>query len=240
MKKVFFALSMLAIILSVNSVQAQDLEDIMGQVASATTKAVYDQEYKFDTYLQMEISDLGDHRVIYDLYTTKDESSYAVQFTNKATNSIILFDTKNSSLLMLTEEGGEKTGVAMGVDPDALSEMTADQSESDKSYAEYKTGETKTILGYKCDEYQIKEDGTIMTIWTSEELGKEVSSEFIAIQGIFGRVFALASGTNQMVLEYIIKDESNGKGSTLKVIRVDLNANNTINVSDYAVMSLGQ
>lgn len=245
MKKIGFTLSVLAMIFSLTSVQAQDLEDVLSQVATGTTKAVYDQEYTFDTYLQMEISDLGNNSVVYDLYTNKDGSSYAVTFTEGATNSIILLDTKNSSLLMLAEEDGEKTGMALGIDPKALAEMSAqvnetDASKSDQSYAEYKTGKKKDILGYSCDEYLIKEDGTEVSMWTSEKLGKEVSKEILANQQLFGGSFIHATGMNGMVMEYIYKDDSGGKSGTLKVTKIDLGIKSSVKVSDYAVMSMGQ
>lgn len=245
MKKIVFRLSMLAMIFSLSSVQAQDLEDILNQVTTGITKAVYDQEYTFDTYLQMEISDLGDEGVVYDLYTNKDGSSYAVIFAEGGTNTIILLDTKNSSLLMLAEEDGEKTGMALGIDPEALAEMSAeisetDASETDKFYAEFKTGKKKDILGYSCDEYLIKEDGTEITMWASEKLGKEVSKEVLANQQLFGGAFIHATGMNGMVMEYIYKENPGGESRTLKVTKIDLGIKNSVKVSDYAVMSMGQ
>ncbi len=240
MKKIVFPLFVLAMIFSASSLQAQGLEDILGQVATSNTKAVYQQEYKFDAYLQMEISNLGENSVVYDLYTNNNGSSYAVFFTEGGSNSVILLDTKNSSLLMLAEENGEKTGMAMGINPEALAEMSAKASETDKSYADYKTGKTKDILGYTCDEYLIKEGGTEITLWASEKLGKEVSREVLATQQLFGGAFIQGTGMKGMVMEYIYKDDSDGEKRTLKVTKIDLDARNSVKVSDYAVMSLGQ
>ena len=235
---------MLAMIFSLTSIQAQDLEDVLSQVAAGTTKAVYDQEYNFDTYLQMEISDPGDNSVVYDLYTNKDGSSYAVFFAEGATNSIILLDTKNSSLLMLAEDNGEKTGMAMGIDPEALAGLSAQASETDagepnRSYSEYKTGQKKDILGYSCDEYLIKEDGSEITMWTSEKLGKEVSKEVLANQQLFGGAFIHATGMSGMVMEYIYKENPGGERRTLKVTKIDVGIKSSVKVSDYAIMSMG-
>jgi hypothetical protein len=240
MKKIVFPLFVLAMILSVNSLKAQGLEDILSQVATSTTKAEYDQEYKFDTYLQMEISGLGDNSVVYNLYTNKNGSSYAVFYAEGGINSVILLDLRNSSLLMLAEEGGEKSGMAMGINSEALAEMSAKAGETDKSYAEYKTGKKKDILGYSCDEYLIKEDGTEITLWASEKLGNEVSREVLATQQLFGGAFIQATGMNGMVMEYIFKDDSDEGEKTLKVTKIDLDARNSVKVSDYAIMTLGQ
>lgn len=240
MKKVLFALAMLAMILSVQKVQSQNLEDILGQIAAATTKASFDQEYVFDTYIQMEISDLGDQNIVYDIHLTKDGSSYAVIFTDEGTKSTLVFDTKNSTMLMLSEEDGEKTGVAMGINAEALAGITDEAEDADKDFDQYKTGKTKTLLGYSCEEYLIHEDGSEIRMWTSEKLGKAVEKEVFANQQLFGGAFVHATATNGMVLEYSLKDGNNGEQSIMTVTQIDLNANNSIIVSEYSVMSLGQ
>ncbi|MCP4312375.1 MAG: DUF4412 domain-containing protein [Bacteroidetes bacterium] len=239
MKKILFALSIMAMILSVQNVQSQDLEAILSQVATAS-KAVYDQEYNFDSYMQMEISDQGDHTIVYDAYLSKDGSNYAIMFTDKGTKSVILVDTKNNCMLMLSEDDGEKVGVAMGIDPALLAEMADEVGEADKAYADLKSGNTKTILGYSCDEYRVKEDGAEISLWISEKLGKEVAKEILANQQIFGGAFVHSAGMNGMVMEYIYKDDSSGENNTMKVTKIDLGAKNSIKVSDYAVMSIGQ
>ncbi len=240
MKKVLFTLSMLAMILSATNLQSQDLEDILNQLSEATTKAVYDQEYNFDSYIQMEISDLDQHSILYEAYLSKDGSNYAVLFSDKGTRIVILFDTKNSAMLMLSEDEGEKTGVAMRIDPEALADITAEGGEDDQNYANFKTGKTKTILGYSCDEYRVKEDGGETSMWTSEKMGKEIAKEILANQQIFGGAFAHSAGMNGMIMEYTFKDDSDGKTRSMKVTKIDLKAKNSIKVSDYAVMSMGQ
>ena len=123
MKNVLLSLFILALILPVQNVHSQDLQDILGQLGAGTTKAVYEPTYKFDTYMQMEVSDQKNQKVIYNAYLTRDGSSYAVIFDADGARSVIVFDTKNSTMLMLVENDGEKTGFAMGIDPAALAEM---------------------------------------------------------------------------------------------------------------------
>lgn len=240
MKKVLFTLSMLSMILLAANLQSQDLDDILKQLTEATTKAVYDQEYNFDSYIQMEIIDLDQHSITYEAYLSKDGSNYAVLFSDKGTRMVILFDTKNSAMLMLSEDEEEKTGVAMRIDPEALADITAKASEGDQNYTNFKTGKTKTILGYSCDEYRVKEDGGETSMWTSEKLGKEIAKEILDNQQIFGGAFAHSADMNGMIMEYTYKDDSDGKTRSMKVTQIDLEAKNSIKVSDYAVMSMGQ
>lgn len=240
MKKVLNIFAVLASIISAFSLQAQDLEDVLSQMASSNIKAVYDQEYTFNTYLQMEISDPGANSVVYNIYTTKDGKSYAVRFNSQGAESVILLDTQNSSLLMLADDGGEKTGMAIGIDPKALAELTAKIESTEKDYSEFKTGKTRILLDYQCDEYLIREDGTEISMWVSEELGKKIGKKALASQGIFGGGFAHAAGVRGMVMEYSYKDIGSDESRGMKVTRIDLEARNSVKVSDYAVMSMGQ
>jgi len=239
MKKILYAGFMLTMILTTQHIQSQDLEDILGQIAAGTTNAVYEPEYKFDTYMQMEVSDMDGNNITYNAYLTRNGSNYAVIFTDEGARSVMVFDTKNSTMLVLSESDGEKAGFAMGLDPDAFSDIEANEQEDEIAYEHFRTGKTKTILGYKCDEYLISEDGSEIRVWTSEKLGKEVEKKMFSNQQIFGGAFVQAAGMNGMALEYNFKDGDSGEQSTMKVTRIDLNAHKTISTSDYEIMPMG-
>jgi len=242
MKKIPFTLSMLALIFTVQQICAQDLNEILNQIGGAGGKANYESAYKFDTYMQMEISDPDNQKVTYNAYLTRDGSNYAVTFTDGGANSIIIFDTENSTMLILSADGGEKPGFAMGIDPEAFSQMITEESEEDEklNYEHFKTGKSKTILGYVCDEYLIQDDKSEVHIWSSEKLGKEVEMEIFNNQQIFSGAFLYAANVNGMPLEYTFKDGNSGEESVMKVTKIDLNTNKTISTAEYAVMTMGQ
>ena len=239
MKKVLLLLAVLALILPIQNIHAQDLQDIMGQLGAGSSKAVYEPSYKFDTYMQMEVSDNEGEKVSYNAYLTKDGSSYAVIFEDQGAKSVIVFDTKNSTMLMLVENDGEKTGFAMGIDPEAFADMDLDEGD-DFEYESFKTGNKKTLLGYECDEYLIKEESSEVRVWSSEKLGKEVEKKMFRNQQIFGGAFSHAAGMEGMALEYDFKDLDSGEHGLMKVTQIDLKSNKTITTSEYTVMSMGQ
>ena len=241
MKKILLFLAVLALILPAQNIQSQDLQDIMGQLGAGSTPAVYEPSYKFDTYMQMEVSDTDGEKVSYNAYLTKDGSSYAVIFEDQGAKSVIVFDTRNSTMLMLVENDGEKTGFAMGIDPEAFADLEEDNDfEDDFEYESFKTGNKKTLLGYECDEYLIKEENSEVRVWSSEKLGKEVEKKMFRNQQIFGGAFTHAAGMEGMALEYDFKDLDSGEQGTMRVTKIDLNSNETISTSDYTVMSMGQ
>ena len=239
MKKILLLLAIVAFILPAQNIHSQDLQDIMGQLGAGSTEAVYEPSYKFDTYMQMEVSDSDGDKVSYNAYLTRDGSTYAVIFEDEGAKSVIVFDIGNSTMLMLVENDGEKTGFAMGIDPEAFSDTDSDEGD-DFEYESFKTGNKKTLLGYECDEYLIKEESSEVRVWSSEKLGKEVEKKMFRNQQIFGGAFSHAAGMDGMALEYDFKDLDSGEQGIMRVTKIDLNSNETISTSAYTVMSMGQ
>ena len=207
----------------------------------------YESDYNFDAYIQMEVSDYNKKgnlkdKVIYDSYINSEAVDYAMVFSDKESRSTIIFDDKNSAMLILSDNDGEKTGFAMGIDKEALAEKAEEYAEESdtKPYDAYKTGKTKTILGYLCDEYLIEDESIETRIWVSEKLGKQVRREMLNNQQTFGAAFYHAAYMDGMTLEYSTLDKEDGDRVVMQVTEIDLNHSHTISTTSYAVMSMAQ
>ena len=205
----------------------------------------YEENYSFDAFIQMEVSEYNKNqklkdKMMYDSYINKEAVDYAMVFTDKDTKSTIIFDTKNSAMLILSESDGDKTGFAMGIDPEDLADEVEEQVEESgvDSYAPYKTGKTKTILGYSCDEYLVEDESSEAHMWVSEKLGKQVRREMLNNQQTFGAAFYHAAYMNGMVMEYDFLEKDNGDRTVMVVTDIDLNRSNTISTRNYSVMSM--
>ncbi len=207
----------------------------------------YESDYDFDAYIQMEVSEYNKNgklkdKTIYDSYTNKESLNYAMVFSDKDDRSTIIFDDENSAMLILADNDGEKTGFAMGIDKEDLAEDAEEYAEEPdtKPYDAYKTGKTKTILGYSCNEYLIDDENTETHMWVSEKLGKQVRREMLNNQQTFGASFYHAAYMNGMVLEYDYLDKEDGERVVMQVTAIDLNHSHTISTTSYAVMSMAQ
>ena len=205
----------------------------------------YEENYSFDAFIQMEVSEYNKNqklkdKMMYDSYINKEAVDYAMVFTDKDTKSTIIFDTKNSAMLILSESDGDKTGFAMGIDPEDLADEVEEQVEESgvDSYAPYKTGKTKTILGYSCDEYLVEDESSEAHMWVSEKLGKQVRREMLNNQQTFGAAFYHAAYMNGMVMEYDFLEKDGGDRTVMVVTDIDLNRSNTISTRNYSVMSM--
>ncbi len=205
----------------------------------------YETKYNFDAYIQMEVSNYNKKeklkdKVIYDSYYSKDAIDYAMVFKDDDSKSTIIFDSKNNAMLVLSDNDGEHTGIAMGIDPETMAENAEEFEEESgvNPYEANKTGKTKTILGYSCDEYLVEDEYSETRMWASEKLGKQVRREMLANQQTFGGAFYHAAYTKGMVLEYDFLDKDDGDRTLMLVTKIDLNHNHSISTSSYAVMSL--
>jgi hypothetical protein len=160
-----------------------------------------------------------------------------------------LFDSKNSEVICmkLTNMGDESGGKVYAVITPTSSTMFMDMSgmkikkkvsKEELGQIDYsdkipqhddlqKTGNTKTILGYTCNEYVYENEGGKVHAW--------VATNF-PIQGKFVPILAMKKEGpfEGFVLELTYK-AANENGS-VKVINVDTNANIKINANEYTSM----
>ena len=219
-----------------------------GRGVAFTRNVEHETEYSFDAYIQMEITTYKkngnlDDQVVYDNYLHKEDADYAMVFKDGNDKSTIIFDTKNSAMLILSESDGEKTGFATTIDPEAMADLVEDYEEEEEvdmdSYRPMKTGKTKQILGYSCDEYLVKDEDIEVHMWVSEKLGKEMRKEWMSNKQTFGAMFTHAYALNGMVLEYDVMDKDGGK-SVMQVKKIDMNHSHKVNTSGYTIMSMRQ
>lgn len=224
---------------------------VMMDALGLTGNVDYETSYSFDAYIQMEISNYKkngslDDQVMYDNYVNKTQADYAMVFKDGSDQSTIIFDTKNSAMLILTDSDGEKTGFATTIDPEAMADMAEDYAEEeetadlDEAYNIKKTGRSKDILGYKCEEYLLEEESSEVRMWVSEELGKDMRKEWLKNKQTFGAMFMHAYALNGMVLEYDLLDKENGKKTIMLVTNIDLNHSHSVATGGYTVMSMRQ
>jgi hypothetical protein len=233
-----------------SSSSARMSNQVMLDALGMTGNVDYESDYQFDAYIQMEISNYKkngnlDDQVLYDNHVNKTKADYAMVFKDGRDQSTIIFDTKNSAMLILTDSDGEKSGFATTIDPEAMANLAEKYSEEEEedpavldAYNIKKTGKSKDILGYKCDEYLMEDESSEVHMWVAEKLGKEIRKEWMNNQQTFGAMFMHAYALNGMVLEYDLLDKENGKKTIMLVKNIDLNHKHSVSTGGYTVMSM--
>jgi hypothetical protein len=205
--------------------------------------ARYNKEYKFDSWFKMQITEYKkngkmDSQVVYDNYFSKEKLDYGMEYREDETRSTILYIADSSTMLILTDEDGEKTGFATRFDPEKLEGTTEEEKPENSGLESYKTGNTKKILGYTCDEYLIEDEDSEVHMWVSEKLGKEINSGMLSNPNAFGNAFLLSRSVNGMTMEYELMDKSSGEKTEMLVTDLDLNRDYSIHTEGYNILTM--
>ena len=104
-----------------------------------------------------------------------------------------------------------------------------DNSNKMDAVAIIKTGNTKNILGYSCNEYIAKKDGATTHIWTT-------TSNF-PIKGAFIPMLGMKNN-NQKIQGFVLEIAMNSEKGNGKVVvtKINTKSNLTINTGEYSSM----
>jgi len=230
---------------SSDKVAEKSMMKMFGLSGNVTTK----EKYEFDGYMKMVMNSYDkkgklDESTDYYTYLSESCPDYAMVFVNPESKdkTTIIYDTENLALITLGESDGEKTGFAIGISPEDVESMKQEAEENaeeseDMPSSYYKTGRSKKICGYNCDEYKYEDEEGDAEMWITQELNGKMSKGYMK-NATFTGTFSYAYGANGSVLEYVFTDKDNGEKMTMTVDEIDLNKKHTISTSGYNIMSM--
>lgn len=91
-----------------------------------------------------------------------------------------------------------------------------------------KTGSSKTILGYFCEEYQYKNEGSTVSAWVTKNF--PITSKYAPMLGM-----TKDSAIKGFTLELAYKTQ-NGEEANVKVTKIDKNKKVVLNATEYTSM----
>jgi hypothetical protein len=152
----------------------------MGKLFGNKVDLKYKEDYAFTSriYMVTEVYDKKDVTKA-DFYMYYSSSAPAVGIETKTVTNEkgdatpvtaqMVMDGENKSFLMLTDMNGMKMGIISPI-PDENSAPADDKSKKTAPPKFTKTGNTRDIVGYKCDEYSyISEDKTSGKVWFTKD-----------------------------------------------------------------------
>jgi hypothetical protein len=99
-----------------------------------------------------------------------------------------------------------------------------------------KTGRTKNIAGYKCEEYTFNDEETESEVWITTDLKMNT-------QDFFSTLFKTSLYSQGIpwgyMMEATTRQKNSGEKSFMQVTRVDQNSNTRFVLADYKVTNLG-
>ncbi len=157
---------------------------------------------------------------------------------------MFIIDAENGATIILSEEKGEKTGIVYGMGAffSSIGETYEEENlaETPEAYLANpnvkKTGRTKTIAGYKCEEYKFNDEETESEVWITQDLKMNTQDFFSTL--FKTNLYARGVPWGYM-MEATTLDKETGEKSVMQVTRVDANSNKRFNMADYQITNLG-
>lgn len=206
-----------------------------------------DDEYKFDhnvviRYIAFEKGKEVANQPMTMYFSTNSENFGMKVNSPEVGDSFIIYDHGNKKMHTLVSMQGQKMGMSTSLDDEAFA-----VNESDNTDVMFtKTGNTKTISGYSCEEY-LMEDGSskddlIQRIWMTTD----VDVNWMEIMSSFGKSGKSATPTNLpdnfpegAMIQMEVEDEKGNPSIKMVVDEVNIDKPQSISTSGYTFMNMG-
>ena len=235
---------------------AKKLEGLGGMMTSMEAPEKLKSEYSFSGYIVMEMISTDEKGKSSDPAKIKSYLSESASFAGmeffdpqKPTlTTTMIMDLENKASVVLMDDNGEKNSIAFKADYDKFKDSIDIESEKELENGDYKlekTGKTKTILGFDCVEYFVKNPDGEGYYWVTEKPIPGYSSfsasgnPMVSDKTIerYSTYFSNAPIGSFMELTFNATD---GNISEMKVVEIEPTKAKTFNMSEYPNLIAGQ
>ncbi|TDQ18663.1 uncharacterized protein DUF4412 [Algoriphagus boseongensis] len=158
-----------------------------------------------------------------------------------------IMDTKNQAMVMLLDNEGQKSSMAMKMDYDKIQDMVDEEASDQMKTEDYqitKTGNTKDILGYPCEEFLVKTEDGEGRYWVTKEPIKGFSmfspqSNPMVSNKTVERYNSFFSNAPKGTFLEMIFTSTDGSVTDMKVVEIELNSPLKFTMSEYPNMMSG-
>jgi len=211
----------------------------------STSQADLKTSYDFDHQVDMQIESFdkkgkSEGVQTMQMYFSDSETHVGVKAIMEGMNSVSIIDMAKHQMIMLMDMGGSKMAMAIDFDPSKFAEEveTTDDA-TDMSFR--KTGRTKTILGYSCDEYIMEDESSTLEFWVTREEQLDLFKAFGAM-GASGKGAGGFSGVTEypmgMTMEFTSTEKKSGEKTLMQVTKIQRNINYSISTAGYQIMNM--
>jgi len=217
----------------------------LGGLMGGKVTSKYNESYSFNNriYTEMEMYDKKDvTKMNYYIYFNTDNPNAGFESKMVSTSeegqqvegtSSFIFDGDNKSFIMMTDMGGMRIGIISEVPEEGT--VTGQNTTEKPTDPITKTGNTRMVAGYKCDEYvftdtETKEHGKI---WATKDLKLQTDKRTFSKAGL-SAYYGSPELDNSVVLAqegYNNKNELEMKSETKEI---NLGYKHTISTTGYS------
>jgi hypothetical protein len=210
--------------------------------------------YEFNTRVtyQMEFSSKDNSSIVdYGMWFSENENYMATQVKNiksKEKNQqdmpasmLSVIDEKNKIMIIFMED----QKMAQVLSMEKIKEISVEENEAENTNTDFeglkKTGQTKKILGYNCEEFAAVNNENNFSIWITDELELFQKNMFYSInESLGGKTFKnIPKDAKGFMMETHFENLVNGEKGKMIVTEINKQSK-SINTSEYQYMNLSQ
>ena len=232
--------------------QAQYPQHMAEMMSAGSEDIPIEDTYLFNTKViyKMTINDGDKSSVVnYEMWFSEKESYMATQVGNESKPdpndmpSVVLsiLDDKNQAMIILMEEQKMAQLLSMS----KIRTIATEENESEGADTDFKglqkTGNTKKILGYTCDEFVSENESNKLSFWVTTELTLFQKNMFYNMsRSLGGNTFEdIPAEANGFMMEMNFENLSTNEKSHMQVVDI-LDEDKEIEMANYQRMNLGQ
>lgn len=222
-----------------NDTDGAAFSSFMSKYAEASDKI--QSVYKFEIVNHLEIEDHDGKIDEMKMYFSEEGEYFGMETEDKGKKVLIIYDFEKEIMAMYSTDGDKKEVQGMPFFLDLAVSIAG--TETDKEdYLFEKTGKTKTILGYYCEEYKVESDGYLSYAFVTKDFPAKWEDSF---GKIVDKIAPLTSSKLKdmdggMALYSESAPKSNPDKKSFSVVtKVDLSGVEVI-TADYSKVQLGQ
>ncbi|MFC3414391.1 DUF4412 domain-containing protein [Algoriphagus hitonicola] len=219
-----------------------DMESIMSKWGEPVDT---EEAYDFTGFMTMEVTAKNQNGKAEDPVTMKSlltpNEYIGMEVSDPKTKegaSTIVFDLKNSASIIFMESDGTKNSLAYKIDGENMVSEEVENQMEDEDVTFEKTGNTKSILGYECDEFYVKSEDGEGYYWITQEPIENLKSFWgmdspmlkNSTKQKYAKRFANLPAGDFMAMTFTDVD---GSSVEMTVIEIELNSPKSLTMAEY-------
>lgn len=236
---------------SQNSAKSSDAQSTMSMFGG---KANVEDSYNFDHNILLDVDTYDKKGKKQDpmemkMYFSDDQPNFGMEVEMEGSKNFMIFDMKTYQIVSLIENDGQKMGVAMKLNPEKFEERLDKSSKDDQEKIDYKfikTGKSKVISGYNCDEYEMesteKDPEWDQSFWVTDEVDAnwlENMTKMAASNKQLSKKMEIPEGYPEgTIIQIISQSTKNQEKSIMTVKEYNKNQKKSFSTSGYQFMTM--
>lgn len=205
-----------------------DTKSKEGSSTPSFSKAEPSESYAFNHKAEMQI--INDKQVMdVDYFLPKSASYFGMAIKDKRMEGdfMMVYDIEREAMFTFMNNGGQKIKMGVSFEPD-------ESIEEAPVFDIKATGETKIIIGYKCQEYKMTGENMTATVWVTKDVDIRFPSTFHSVKKNKSNNQEWMKDLDGWAMEMTMVDTSRKKPQTIKMNCKSIDESNLIiNSSDY-------